>query len=533
MKRREIDKARKLLQEYARSKEFQNKIARQFYHAMEIQLMLYEQAPDEELAKHLEQAVKLTVPKVDEKKICDLQLSPQEMNLVLEYEKYCRPERFTERCEELMVYIEDFPMEERSRAQIYPKVVWYLCEALGKGGDMDFSKIIKNANKAIECLRNTEKNHYLWELLSLKETVLEKRMEQLRNAGNEKKAEALQNMYQENMEWKNAFAVVYEVAKFYPYTEDYCYLYMQQEVYCINEVVRIRRNMMGLSRNKLNAGTFDKKTLIRMETENRKTRMDVVKTLFARLNLSGVLQREDVVAGCKEARELLEQIVKYSNNFEIEKEQRALEELEKYLDMSIPLNQQFVKKERAIILYGEDRNNREKAFKLMKDALECTIAFEIAQKSDKLYLTGEEIGCIFLMADYCGELSMNIYSEVLEKVCCMYEKEDAVEEHISRYTWLMTALAQDYSNGEQHTLAIEMAEKVMRSGFECGKLAYAERNLNCVSWNDTQLRKKGISRVEMRDRKSDLNVCAVLSGFFKNKYREKYYEEKLIELERN
>lgn len=151
VKRKEISKARKLLTEYAGNKDFVGKIEQQFYHAMEIQLMLYENTAAEHLAKRLEMAVKLTVPNIDDKKIFDLQLSLQELNLVLEYEKYGHPERFKERCRELLQYIEHSAMDERNRAKIYPKVTCYLCEALSRDGEMDYAEILLFMNRAIEC----------------------------------------------------------------------------------------------------------------------------------------------------------------------------------------------------------------------------------------------------------------------------------------------------------------------------------------------------------------------------------------------
>lgn len=525
--RKEVMKARELLEKYAESEVFAGEIEQQFFYAMTVQLMLYENVSAEEVSECLEKAVKLTVPYIDEKRICDLQLSSQEMNLIVEYEKYKHPERLAERCEELLAYIENSAMDEPSKAKIYPKVAWYLCEVLCKEEEEAYPKIIKVSNRAVEYLRNTYKNYYLWELLSLRETILNKWIVQLEKTGKGKQAQALQSMYQENEEWKDAIGAVYDSINHFPYTENFCYLYMQQDVNCINEVMRRRRRMLGLSRAKLCEGICDEKTIVRMENDNFKTQIAVVKQLFERMKLSGELQRVDVVADCREARDLLEQLIKCANNFEVEKEQQTLLELERFLDMSIPLNQQFVKKGQAILLAGQDKSNRKQAFELLEEALACTIDFEMIQKSDRVYLTGGEIGCLYNMAVYAEKSIRNLYYTTLIKICEQYEKEDEVEEHISIYAWIMTSISHFLSNARQHERAISFAQKAMRESVLCGRLGHLAQNMNCISWNQQELQKKSTLSAEGCTRREGLKKCIALSGFCKDTFYENKYRKNL------
>ena len=475
----------------------------------------------------LERAVKLTVPDIDERRICDLQLDLQELNLVLEYEKYYHPERFIERCEEILQYIEHSAMDERSMAKIYPKVVWYLGSALQRIGEETYSQILKLTNQAVEILRNTQKNHYLWEVLSLRETILENLIDYHKESGAEKRVEALMPMYRENREWKDAIQAVYDMVGYSFRTGDYSYLYMQQEMHDIKDVMRSRRDMLGISREKLNAGTFDKKTLIRLEAGQGKPRMTTVKTLFARLNLSGELQRTDVVANTKEARDLVEKLVREANNFELEKERETLAQLEQCLDMRIPLNRQFVKTQQAIILHGGRKCNREKAFAVMKEALECTIPLEKIRKSKKRYLTGGEITCLYNMAIYAGNTEINEFHEILLEQCEEYEKEGIIGAHIGKYAWILTSVARVYSNMGEHEEAMKLSEKAMQASLECGRLALVEQNVDCISWNRMQLQKKGTSEKERCSRRKELELCIVLSKFGRNVYREKKYVNKL------
>ena len=56
---------------------------------------------------------------------------------------------------------------------------------------------------------------------------------------------------QENEKWKQALEMVYSLSGLQPQMKTSCYFYMQQEMYCINEVIRCRREMFGMTKKKL------------------------------------------------------------------------------------------------------------------------------------------------------------------------------------------------------------------------------------------------------------------------------------------
>ena len=528
---REIAEAKKLLAEYKGSKTFEGKLEQQFYYAMQVQVMQYEDNATDEIRETLEIAVKLTVPNIDEKKITQLKLSLQELNLVLEYVRYKYPEQLKECCGEILEYLDNCAMEERSVVKMYPKVALQLCQLLHEEGKGRYAEIVWISNRAVEYLRNTQKNYYLWELLSLREMVLEQWRKKLIEQEKGKQAEALVSMSAENAAWKHALEAVYDMVKLPSGTKHFCHLYFQQEHYCIDEIIYNRRSALGLSRAKVNNGIYSKNTLIRLEKEHRRTRRDIVRTFFARLNLSGELHRTDVVLRSKREKELLEKLIKYANNFEVEKERETLRELEQCLDMNVPLNRQFIKGQQAILLYSEDKNNRAEAFAMMKEALEYTIPLETVRENANLYLTGCEINCLYNMAVYAEKEERGVYRDILLKVCERDEEEGLVEEHVSRYSWIMTAIAKGYSNERRHEEAIEVAEKNMRINLECGRLAMVAQNLNRISWNRMQIQKKSLFEDIRGYREENLEACIVLSRFCKEKYWENYYRKKREELE--
>ena len=104
-----------------------NKVERQFCQVMRIQILRMRDPKDEKIGKLYESALKLTVPHIDEKNVNELQLSAQELDLVLEYVFYNQPENLDSRCEELIEYVEKSIMDEHSREKILPKIVYYQC----------------------------------------------------------------------------------------------------------------------------------------------------------------------------------------------------------------------------------------------------------------------------------------------------------------------------------------------------------------------------------------------------------------------
>lgn len=530
--RKEMKQAESLLKEYAGQKDFSSPIGQQFHHSMEIQLMIYRNENTEEIGRRLDQALKLTVPDIDKKSICELLLSPEEIDLILEYEKYACPKRLAQRCGELLEYITRSAMDERTKVMVYPKAVYYLWQAGKQEGKMDYPCLIRRLNSGIELLRNTQRTYFLWELLCAREETLEGWTAQLRAGHDEKKADALKGMQQENRKWKEMFRGLCARFALSAATEHSCYLYLQQEVCCINEVIRRRRKMLGLTRKQLTEGICEEKALVRLENENRKTQMPIVQGLLERMNLSGELWQADIVTGDRKALDLLEELVKYTNTFQTEKEKKILYQLERYLDTDIPLNRQFVKKHRAIIQWAEDHDNREKALAMAREALECTIDFETIRKSDVLYLANNEIQCLYNMGTYVGKVKVSQYLDIVWKICRGYEESDEVYEHIGTYDLIMTSVADALGNMSLYEESDALAEKIIAWNLKCGRLYGISLNLSCLSWNNLQRQKKNIPIKGRADRKNDLETCLVISEFCKDSHHVASLKKRLADLEK-
>ena len=125
-----------------------------------------QKAPVKEQINLFEKAVKQTVPDIDKESVIYLLLSPQELDLILEYER-CRP-----RCEavvkyrEVLKYLENSKIEENSKVKNYPKTVLYLCQALLAEKEITaytYAEVLRLCDSAINLLRTTRRSYYLWD----------------------------------------------------------------------------------------------------------------------------------------------------------------------------------------------------------------------------------------------------------------------------------------------------------------------------------------------------------------------------------
>ena len=132
--REQYKQAEEFLEEYKSKAAMENKLEQQFCLVMEVQLWMAQGCAEEKIKKKIERALKLTVPHMDTKPLQQLVLSEQEMDLMLEYARYCHPERMAEYCEALLESVKRYMGHEYLRAKIFPK--FYIISAWLSGREL-------------------------------------------------------------------------------------------------------------------------------------------------------------------------------------------------------------------------------------------------------------------------------------------------------------------------------------------------------------------------------------------------------------
>ena len=460
MNREQYKRVEGLLQEYKGKASMENPLEQQFCLVMEVQLLMAQGCGEQQIKERIERALKLTVPNIDTKSLHQLLLSEQEMDLVLEYARYCHPKRMVQCCEALLEYVKQHIHDEYLKAKIFPKIVYYQCIAEGEESDLDM--LLQNCNEAIECLRDTQRLYYFWELLCEREKIYEYFIKKASADSEKTQKQVFVLMQEENALWKRTLEEMYRDCGVSPAMKNSCYLYLQKDTFCINEIIFKRRTMLGMTRKELCEGICSEKTIARVELTNGKMQMPIARRVLRRLGLSVERQRVDVVTSNPEALKLVKDIATYGYNREYEKEQAALEKLEKMIPMEEPINRQYVKETRAMIEYNRGKVSGNMTLSELGDALACTIPIQIVENAVELFITVGEITCLMNMAYVQGNEEMNTYYEILWRICKQYEERDEIAQNISMYEFMMAHIASVLGNTGRYEESNAISPTIIR-----------------------------------------------------------------------
>lgn len=212
-------------------------------------------------------------------------LSEQELNLLTEYVRLqecdAEPETvFNRRCEqykEILHYIENSHLNHACRAKVYPKAAYYLSDLIIRHAktEENLAMGISICDQSIELLRNSRKLYYFIELTDVFEKLVKEYAVYLRRSNRQEETEILQAALREKQNWRNVIMELYTKHNVSPYMEYFCHLYWEMESYCIGDVIRIRRQMFGMTKEQLCKGICSVKTLTRMEHKQVKTQMPI------------------------------------------------------------------------------------------------------------------------------------------------------------------------------------------------------------------------------------------------------------------
>lgn len=340
----------------------------QYCETMELMLLRLEGAPVARQEAVAWRAVQLTMPYIEEGVTENVLLSAQELNLLTECvwlrEYHGESEEEFEwkykQYKDIMNYIEHSCLDKSCRAMVYPKVVYYLCEMiLGKSRTKENIKSgIYACYQAIELLRDSAKLYYFVELAETLVKLVNESEFFLCN----KKNDETRLLRDYVVEMTNIRDVIMELYKRYdvsPYMSNFCYMYWEEESYCIGDVIRVRRRMFGMTREQLCEGICSVKTLTRIELKKAKTQMPIIRALFERLGVCTEYTRARVITSDYEVLKLAEQCTRYENNYQTKEWEACLDKLEQLLCMDIPQNKQIVMHSRYFLKYIKRELGRE------------------------------------------------------------------------------------------------------------------------------------------------------------------------------
>ena len=172
--------------------------------------------------------------------------------------------------------------------------------------------------------------------------ILTDMVRQLAESGKQQEAVLYQNVLKESAELEALLRELYTAYGIPVYMQDCTYLYRQRWVYAVGDVLRIRRNMLGLTQEEVCDGICSTKSLRKTEQGKSDMQREPVGRIMRRLGLSREIQKTALVTNDRSVLELMTEMTYSRNNRDPVKARLLLERLKAKVCLEIPENKQYV-----------------------------------------------------------------------------------------------------------------------------------------------------------------------------------------------
>lgn len=539
----QLDRAERIICQYEENNRGRNSIEYQFYLAMKVQIMRRREASDEEMRAVLKCAIELTMPECHMDGWRGHFLAVQEWNLLLEYigcggdmEQLSESGREgnyrVTAYESLLEAIRESKMDIYSCAKIYPKASYFLCLELMKKPeeDWDCERLLQISGNAVEILRDAERMYYLSELLEVEEKALVLLLEKFKMVAGG--IGGLLSALAQVRKWREVLTEVYQDGNVSEKMENDCFLYWQTQNYCYGDVVRKRREMLGMSAEELCAGICEKRTLHRLESKKCHTQIEIIGELFERLGLSCEYVRKNIVTDRYEAISLYnEALDALINRRDTEALSRILPQLREMLPMDLAINRQQMDFFDMLYLYYLGNIKKEECLDKLKKILEYTVPLRCIKQEKENCLSNGEMQYLCNLATKSEGQEKKMYMSMLLSVCRQLVKENGIKAYINTYETFMCNIASYLGDEGDYAQSNEISDEVMR---ECLSMRRMNMLYNCVYnrwWNQREGSAVKTSTEQKIYTKHELQKCIQLAGLCKSTAYVKFYTKKLNSME--
>lgn len=525
---KKIEDAYRLLKEYKAHLRENDRINHQFILAMWGEVLKQEGASKEKIAECYRKAVILTIPDAEKVWWEKRPLSVLEMNLLLETLVYGNETDDLYKYRVLMDYVDMGYYDEIMKAKIYPKIVYYYLKKqilFKEYWNVETqTENLKICEKAIDKLRDAGRTYYLVELLEIEMQISEIMLDDTFPEDFEKNEADKINAKELLSVIKNLYAE-YEVPA---YMQDCTYFYQQKWIFSMKDVLRIRREMLGLTQEQLCEGICSVKSLRRAEKGQTDMQRETLKKVLNRLGLSGQMQWSRLITSDREAIRMAEELADYINDRKFSVASKQLESLKSRIDLDIPQNKQYFLEKQALLEFEQGKVTREEFVKMEKEALECTLRAENLYRKENVYLTEQEITCI---RNSWRGMEGKEKRELIDLIFRLYDNyalNNGLSQAISMYEFIAESAVNELGNNGEHVRAEEIDRKFIKASLSCRRIWDVHYNLYDILWNENEIMKKSAKGVNAAEKKEGLICCIAISHFVKRYFYEDVYKEKLI-----
>lgn len=513
----------------------EEQIRNQFCLMMKAEIMRQQGADNAALGRCYGQAVRLTVPRVEEVYVEDKMLSVLEINTILEYEYYTGGNsalgEFAAKCRRLMKYVENPLYDELSKAKIYPKIVYYYLRVLMRRDNgisvEDRQEALRYCDRAIEVLRRTGRAFYLVEILEYRREFLTQVTGSLEGGGRVQEAETYKAVLQESMELEGLLKKLYAEYEVPEHMQDCTYLYWQRWVFPVGDALRIRRSMYGMTQEEVSAGICSVKSLRRAEKRQTNMQREPLGQVMRRLGLSKEIQKTNVVTSDREVLRLRTELAACQNNHEIVRARELLGQLKERVCLEIPENLQYIMECEASLDLMAGVITEAEYISREETALRCTLDITDVCGMDEVYMTETEMTCIRQQLQCSEPAEKRRKIDFLIRFFENIKKKHPLTDYIAMYEFVMKCITSELGNMGEYQLATGLDREVLKEVLECRRLGSVTDFLYDMLWNEKEQRARDGQQMEQEKMTDGLKACLAFSHFYRNIFKERFYSDKL------
>lgn len=507
-----------------------NSVEKQFIETM--RYMVYEMKgyADEVLQAQIYSALICTVPDIDAAFAGVQLLADQELNLIMEYVRLTTPEipklNATEwRLKEynnIVTYVENSRMDKIAQAKVYSKLACLVAELILTEyvTEDGLRYALELCTRAIEVLRDTVRLYYFVELNEYRIKLIEK-IVALDNC--EKENKELHDLLEESKEWANLFCELDTENDLPIYMENFTYLYTETECNNVSFVIRARRAMMGLTREKFCNNLCDERTVMRIEHEEGNPSMAIVRTLFDRVGICAEYKRARLITSDADMVQLSSNLFDSMDNYNHEVASKYIEKVYKSIDMDIPYNEQKVRRQEVMIKRRKGLLDNQTQIELLTDILECTLSLDSLKYGGEKYITIAELECIHDFAAHTVGEGQILCRRLLEEMSETALNKEFVFTSLYAYELVLNRIACMYGDEGKYEDSNEMGNKLLKESLRNKKMNALSACIYNNLWNQQQI----VKNTDVNMIKNMLNRGYLLSVVAKKDGWKDFFQQKI------
>ena len=476
----------------------------------------------------------------DIEKLYEYKLSVNELNLYIEALWHSNEKNKTiDNVMGIVGYMDKNYYDNKAKTKLYSKLVVYYCRLNEKVTDItELGRMWNLCQNAVEVLREDKKSYYIIELFDIQINITDRICALIKGRNQDVFISNMIHDKQKIKLWRDILSNEYKKRGISEFMNNDVYIYREGTAYCINDIVRARRYLLGFSRQELSDGICAEKTIEKTEQHRSNLQYNNMKSIYSRLNLPRAYQYSSLIT-CNiadlEKEEEMWNLIGYG---EIIKALEILSELKRKVP-NFQYNQQLLGRAEIIIMKSLGKISYEEALSSMIGLLELTVPLENIKKFKKnknhghmkkdavnrrIYFTSAEIYCLISIGDYYSILrdyeNAALYMGILYEYFVanseqniLYGSEGVFRVLIVKYSSLLGNIGQY----ELSNILADMSARLQLQLYRPQKIWWHKYN---NIWNDN-LRENDKEKYN-----SVLNECAILCQIYDSEQTAKIFSEK-------